>query len=201
MVKRTFDILLASLGLLLLSPFFALAWLAIKLDDGNAVLFRQVRIGKGGETFVILKFRSMRPEGCRTGSYVTARGDPRITNVGIWLRRCKLDELPQLWNVLRGDMSFVGPRPEVPRYVAFYTEEQRQVLKLRPGITDEASIEFRDEEALLATAQDPERFYVEQCIPRKIALNLEYARRASLWADIGVILRTVGLVWFRRSPP
>ncbi|MEI8195124.1 MAG: sugar transferase [Phycisphaerae bacterium] len=195
MAKRSFDLLFSVFGLLLLWPLFLLAWLTIKLDDGGPALFRQIRIGQNGRPFRILKFRSMRIDLHENGPNITATGDVRITRAGQWLRHSKVDELPQLWNVLRGDMSFVGPRPEVPRYVDLYSRDQRAVLDLRPGITDEASIEFRDEEKLLAAASDPEQFYIEYCMPRKIALNLTYAQRANLSRDLGVILRTVSRVW------
>ena len=198
MAKRIFDLLLATLGLLLLWPLFLLVWLVIKIDDGGPVLFHQDRVGKDGIIFKILKFRTMQVTAPGKGPSVTAYGDIRITRTGLWLRRSKIDEFPQFWNVIRGDMSFVGPRPEVPRYVALYTEGQRKVLAVRPGITDEASIEFRDEEKLLAASNNPERYYIEYCMPRKIALNLDYAKHASLLRDLGVILRTVGTVWVWR---
>ncbi len=198
MAKRGFDVLASGLGLALLWPVFLVVWLLIKLDDGGALFFRQTRVGWRGRPFEIVKFRTMRAGADRAGPEITAAGDARITGAGRWLRRTKLDELPQLWNVLRGDMSFVGPRPEVPKYVARYTSEQRRVLDLRPGITDEASLEFREEETLLASADDPERVYVEHCVPRKIALNLAYAAHASVWRDFGVILRTIRVIWLRR---
>lgn len=200
MAKRVSDFLLAIIGLALSWPFFLLAWLAIKADDGGPVFFSQIRVGKNGAHFNIWKFRSMQITASGNGLSVTASGDSRITRAGRWLRRTKIDELPQLWNVLHGEMSFVGPRPEVPKYVALYTEAQRAVLILRPGITDVASIEFRDEENLLAANANPERYYIEYCMPRKIALNLAYAQHANLLRDLGVILRTVGTVWlWRRS--
>jgi len=199
MAKRIFDLLLATLGILLLWPIFLLVWLVIKIDDGGPLLFHQDRVGKDGIIFKILKFRTMRITGPGKGPSITAKGDVRITRTGQWLRRSKIDEFPQLWNVIRGDMSFVGPRPEVPRYVALYTHAQRKVLAARPGITDEASIEFRDEEKLLAASADFERFYIEHCMPRKIAINLAYAQRATLLRDVGVILRTVSAIWLWRS--
>lgn len=192
MGKRLFDLVFASAGLLLTWPLILAAFVAIKLDDGGPLFFRQTRVGRGGRPFQILKLRTMRPQA--SGPSITASGDPRVTRPGRWLRRTKLDELPQLWNVLVGEMSMVGPRPEVPRYVELYTPEQREVLRLRPGITDEASIEFRDEEKLLAAAPEPERFYIDHCIPRKIAINLAYARRASVARDCGVILRTMAVL-------
>jgi lipopolysaccharide/colanic/teichoic acid biosynthesis glycosyltransferase len=198
MAKRGFDITFALVGLLLLSPCFLAVWLLIKLDDSGPVFFWQTRIGKGGRPFNIIKFRTMVADSVSCGPSITASGDKRITRSGRLLRKTKIDELPQLWNVLRGEMSFVGPRPEVPRYVAFFTAEQKRVLELSPGITDEASIEFRDEEKLLAAASDPEKYYTSHCIPRKIAINLSYAKKANIIRDVGVILRTVAVVWLRR---
>lgn len=142
----------------------------------------------------------MRSESMSAGREITAAGDSRITKAGRWLRSSKVDELPQLWNVIRGEMSLVGPRPEVPRYVASYSEAQRAVLRLRPGITDEASIEFCEEEKLLTAAANPEQFYLDYCMPRKIAINLAYAERANVVRDVGVILRTIAAVWVMRSP-
>lgn len=188
--KRGFDLLAALLGLAMLAPLLLVIALAIKLGDGGPVFYRQVRVGRHGRDFRIWKFRTMRQNADRIGPAITAKGDPRITPVGRWLRASKLDELPQLFNVVMGEMSFVGPRPEVRRYVSLYTAEQQRVLELRPGITDLASIEFRDEETLLAQSPDPERFYVEHCLPRKVELNLSYARRAGLAADIGVLIQT-----------
>lgn len=190
-VKRVFDIVAAALGLLLLLPLGLLIALAIKLTDRGPVLFKQVRVGQFGKSFWIWKFRSMVVSADRIGVHVTQAGDPRITRVGRLMRKTKLDELPQLWNVLRGDMSFVGPRPEVPRYVAHYTPEQREILSLRPGITDLATLHFRDEESLLQGTGDVEAFYIRHCLPRKIELNREYARRANLVRDIGIILLTL----------
>lgn len=198
MAKRGFDVLFAGIGLALTAPFFLAVWLLIRASDGGPGFYRQQRVGLHGRTFAIIKFRTMRVGADKAGPSITKAGDNRITAVGRWLRKTKLDELPQLWNVLCGDMSFVGPRPEVPKYVALYTREQRRVLELRPGITDEASVAFRDEEALLAAAANPEQYYVDYCIPKKIMLNLAYADRASLWRDVWVILRTIGAVWLRR---
>lgn len=194
MVKRLIDILVASVALAAFSPLMVLVWVAIKLDDGGPALFRQTRIGRGGLPFEILKFRSMQPRSS-LGPAITRTGDPRVTRPGRWLRRTKLDELPQLWNVLRGEMSLVGPRPEVPKYVELYSEAQREVLKLRPGITDEASIAFRNEEQMLADARDPEQFYIDYCLPKKIAINLDYARNAGPLRDLQVIARTIRTVW------
>ena len=190
-MKRSFDILFAALGLLVLSPLLLLLAIAVRLSSRGQVLFRQQRIGKDGRPFYIVKFRSMVENAEDLGLGVTRDGDPRITAMGRFLRKTKLDELPQLWNVVVGDMSFVGPRPEVPRYVEKYTAEQRRVLALKPGITDLATLEFRNEEELLRTVADTERFYLEYCVPRKIELNLAYAARANVWEDTKIILRTV----------
>jgi len=196
--KRLFDLFWSALGLLLLLPVFLGIALAIKLDDGGPVFFRQQRIGYRGRPFTMWKFRTMVVDAERRGGSLTVGRDPRVTRVGYWLRKTKLDELPQLWNVLKGEMSLVGPRPEVPRYVALYTEEQRRVLELVPGITDPASIRFRHESELLARSPDPERTYVEVVMPEKIRLNLEYAERATVWSDFLVILQTF-LSLFRPS--
>lgn len=190
-MKRSFDIFFSVVGLLVLSPFLLLLGIAVKLDSRGPVLFRQRRIGKDGRPFDILKFRTMVVNAESLGLSVTRSGDRRITVIGRYLRKYKLDELPQLWNVLNSEMSFVGPRPEVPRYVERYTVEQKRVLTLKPGITDRATLEFRNEEALLATATDTEKFYLEYCVPRKIELNLAYAGGANLWEDTKVILRTL----------
>ena len=192
MPKRLFDIIFSGCGLLLLSPLFLVLAMLLRLADRGPILFRQQRVGQGGKLFWILKFRSMVVDAERFGLSVTKDGDPRITGIGRFLRKTKLDELPQLWNVWRGEMSFVGPRPEVPRYVAKYSEAQKRVLALKPGITDLATLEFRNEEELLLAATDTERFYLDYCIPRKIELNLTYAKNANVWEDIKIILRTLG---------
>ena len=194
MPKRLFDILFSGCGLLLLGPAFLGLALLVKLADRGPILFRQRRVGQGGKLFWILKFRSMVVGAERLGLSVTRDGDPRITRIGRFLRKTKLDELPQLWNVWRGEMSFVGPRPEVPHYVGKYSEAQKRVLALKPGITDLATLAFRNEEELLRTAPDSERFYLDYCIPRKIELNLAYAKSANVWEDIKIILRTLGCI-------
>ncbi len=191
MQKRLFDLGFSALGLLVLSPLFLILAVLVKRSDRGPVFFRQQRIGRGGKPFTLLKFRSMVINAEQLGASVTMEGDPRITPIGRFLRQTKLDELPQLWNVFVGDMTFVGPRPEVPEYVAQYTPEQRQVLNLKPGITDLATLEFREEEELLRSAADMESFYMGYCVPRKIALNMGYAQRANLWQDTVVILRTL----------
>ncbi len=189
--KRAFDAAGALAGLLVLWPVFAVVAAAVKADDRGPVFFRQERIGRGGKPFRIWKFRTMVTDAESRGGQLTVGRDPRITRVGAWLRRTKLDELPQLLNVLAGEMSLVGPRPEVERYVRLYTPEQRRVLEMPPGITDPASLRYVDESEVLGRADDPHRAYVEQIMPDKIRLNLEYAGRATLLSDFGVLLRTV----------
>lgn len=197
MAKRIFDLFWAVTGLLLLWPVFLLVALLIKVEDGGAVFFRQVRVGWKGRLFRMWKFRTMVMDAERLGRAITVGGDARITRVGHWLRATKVDELPQLLNVLTGDMSLVGPRPEVQKYVDLYSEDQCRVLELRPGITDLASVKYRRESELLAGAEDPDRTYVDEIMPEKIRINLEYAGQASLVGDFKVILMTLGL-WPRR---
>ncbi len=189
--KRVFDIFFSALGLVVLSPLLLLIALIVKLSDSGSVLFRQIRIGQFGRPFVMWKFRTMIVNADKSGPGVTKSGDARITPVGRLLRKTKFDEFPQLWNVLRGEMSFVGPRPEVPKYVEKYTSEQRRILDLKPGITDMSTLEFRNEEELLKGAADTEKYYLEQCVPRKIELSLQYHRKSSLLLDTQVILRTL----------
>ena len=187
--KRAFDVVCSALGLLVLSPVLLVCALLVGLTSPGGVLFRQERIGRDGVPFTIYKFRSMRQD--NAGLKITTSGDSRITPVGKVLRKTKLDELPQLWNVLKGDMSFVGPRPEVREYTDLYDEAQRQVLLVRPGITGLASIRFRNENELLDASDDPNRTYIEEVMPQKIALDLEYIPRASVWYDIRLILETL----------
>jgi lipopolysaccharide/colanic/teichoic acid biosynthesis glycosyltransferase len=189
-MKRAFDFLLSSLGLVFLSPLFLLLAAAIRLDSPGPVFFRQERAGKEGVPFRIFKFRSMDSDAPEKGPSITAAGDPRVTRVGRFLRRTKLDEMPQLLNVWRGEMSLVGPRPEVPAYVALYDERQRKVLSVRPGITDPASILYVDEEGILAAAANPQRLYEETILPKKLELNLRYIENMSLAIDISLILKT-----------
>ena len=199
-MKRLFDFCAALLGLCVLAvPMLGIA-LAVRLDSPGPVFFRQQRVGRHGRCFHIHKFRTMVEDADRAGPQVTASTDRRITRVGGVLRRWKLDELPQLLDVLAGDMSLVGPRPEVPRYVAHYPAEVRElVLGLRPGITDRASIEFRDEGRLLAEAADPERCYVEEILPRKLAYYVAYAREHSLAGDLAILLDTLAALAGRRG--
>lgn len=189
--KRSFDIVAATCGMILCAPLFLGVAAAIKLEDSGPVFFRQARIGYRGRSFPIWKFRTMVQDAPARGGPLTVEGDPRITRLGRVLRNWKLDELPQLLNVLYGDMSFVGPRPEVGQYVALYSPEQRQVLDLIPGITDPASIAYRNENSQLGKSENPERLYVETIMPDKIRINLEYARRATVWSDLKIILLTV----------
>jgi lipopolysaccharide/colanic/teichoic acid biosynthesis glycosyltransferase len=196
---RAFDTLVALVGLIVLSPLMLVVALAIALGSRGPVFFQQERVGLGGRPFRIIKFRTMRVDAERLGGPLTVGRDPRITPVGAFLRASKLDELPQLINVVRGEMALVGPRPEVPRYVALYSAEQRRVLEVRPGITDPASIQYRDESALLAAAADPERWYVEEVMPHKLAINLAYLRRRTLPSDVGVILATIARLVDRRA--
>ncbi|MFG6468675.1 sugar transferase [Roseateles sp. BYS87W] len=192
MPKRLFDLIAAALGLALLWPLLLLAALWVKLDSPGPVLFRQVRVGRYGVPFTIHKFRTMRTE---PGAAITVGADPRITRSGQVLRQTKLDELPQLWDVLRGAMSLVGPRPELPRYVALYPADLRErVLAVRPGITDPASLAFSHEAELLAVADDPEREYREVILPAKLRLSADYAARASLATDLRLIFSTLARV-------
>ncbi len=195
MLKRLFDLVMAALGLsLLLLPGLLVA-LLIKLDSPGPVFFRQVRVGLRGREFRIHKFRTMRVDAERVGGGLTLAADERITRLGQWLRAHRLDELPQLIDVLQGSMSLVGPRPELPRYVAHYPAALReQVLAVRPGITDPASLAFRNEAQQLSAAADPEREYLQHILPAKLACSADYAQRASLWTDLAVLTRSVGVL-------
>lgn len=196
MLKRLLDVVASFLGLLILSPVFLLLWMLVKFSSPGPAFYRQQRVGKGNKDFTLLKFRSMHVNADRKGLHITVgKRDPRVTPVGYYLRKFKLDELPQLINVLRGDMSLVGPRPEVRKYVNYYTPEQMHVLDVRPGITDPASIKFSNENALLHGIEDPEKHYIEVIMPQKLALNLEYIRKQSFWRDIGILFRTVGAIF------
>jgi lipopolysaccharide/colanic/teichoic acid biosynthesis glycosyltransferase len=193
--KRAFDIICSGLGLLALWPAGLLIGLLIKLTNRGPIFYGQIRIGQFGKPFRIWKFRSMVVNADKMGVPLTKEEDPRITWIGRLLRKSKLDELPQLWNVLVGEMSFVGPRPEVPRYVEQYTPVQRAILKYKPGITDVATMLFRNEESLLRGAGDVEAFYLRYCLPRKIDLNLQYASRANLLQDLWIIIQTLCPYW------
>ena len=190
MMKRVFDIVFALVMLLLFAPlfFFLACW--ISMDSRGGVFFGQERVGLNGIFFKLWKFRTMRPMSEQHGQLTVGASDARITRAGYYLRKFKADELPQLWNVVLGDMSVVGPRPEVPRYVAHYTLEQRQVLEVRPGITDYASLEYFSESELLAASKNPEQTYLQEIMPAKLRLNLAYIRNRSLWGDVRVIYLT-----------
>lgn len=192
MSKRIFDWLASGLGLLVLSPVLLALALSIKLDSSGSVFFRQERVGQRGRVFRIHKFRTMVTDAERRGLQITVGADARVTRVGKWLRKYKLDELPQLLDVWLGHMSLVGPRPEVPRYVACYTADVRElVLSVRPGITDRASIEFKDENEILGRAADPHLAYVNEVLPIKLRYYLAYVQSRSFWGDIGIIFATL----------
>ena len=191
-MRRLLDLVVAAAGLLILSPLFALLAAAVKLSSRGPVFHRGERVGRGGRPFELYKFRSMRVG--EAGPHITRAGDSRITAIGRLLRRTKLDELPQLINVLRGDMSLVGPRPEAPRYVALYDAEQRRILSVRPGITSPASLRYRSEEAQLV-GDDWERLYVEEIMPAKLRIDLDYIGRRTLASDLRVIAGTVAALF------
>ena len=198
MAKRLFDLTVATLLLLALLPLLLLVALAVRLDSAGPVLFRQQRVGRHGRLFLIHKFRTMRVAAKPDGPQVTVGLDPRITRIGRLLRHYRLDELPQLVDVLLGDMSLVGPRPEVPRYVAHYPARLKAlVLSVRPGLTDPAALAHIDEAGELAAAADPERHYIDQILPRKLAMQAEYAARATLMSDFGLLWRTLRVLLAR----
>jgi lipopolysaccharide/colanic/teichoic acid biosynthesis glycosyltransferase len=201
--KRAFDFLAATAGLILSSPVFGLLACCIKLTSRGPVIYRQVRIGKGGRPFRILKFRSMTMQTSNRDLQITVAGDSRVTPLGKFLRHYKVDELPQLWNVIRGDMSLVGPRPEVPVYIAEYTLEQRVVLSVRPGITDPASLAYRHEGEILAGQGDPEQFYRTKILPDKLARNRAYLERITLQNDIRIIVKSIcsSFLLAAKTPP
>ncbi|WP_317852233.1 sugar transferase [Paraclostridium sp. AKS81] len=192
--KRIFDIGASFFGLVILSPILLLIAIFIKIDSKGPVFFKQQRVGKNKKVFEIYKFRTMVTDAEKIGKQITIGNDSRITNVGKFIRKCKLDELPQLLNVLRGEMSLVGPRPEVPRYVDLYDEYQEQILLVKPGITDYASIEFRNENEILGGSINPEKTYISEVMPVKIDLNLKYIKKISLIEDIHLILKTISVL-------
>ena len=198
-MKRLFDIIASGLGLIVLSPLFAVLAVWIKADSRGPVFYRQIRVGRGNKDFRLYKFRSMRPDSDKLGLITVGGRDPRVTRSGYYIRKYKLDEFPQLINVFIGDMSLVGPRPEVRKYVDMYTPEQMRVLSVRPGITSLASIRYRNENDILGAAEDPDRCYVEKVMPDKLAIDLEYVSRATLWNDIKLILSTFREIINNRS--
>ena len=189
-MKRIFDLFFAFLGIMLLLPIYLLIAIFIKLDSKGEILYKQERIGKDGIPFYVLKFRTMVPDAFSKGALTVGSRDPRVTGVGFYLRKYKLDELPQLFNVLFGEMSFVGPRPEVKKYTDLYNENQRLVLSVKPGITDYASIKYRNENDLLAQSSDPEKLYIEEIMPEKLNLNLKYINDNNVFKDIKIIINT-----------
>ena len=189
--KRLFDLIVSFIAIVLLSPILLLIALVIKLDSKGPVFFKQVRVGRNEEEFEIFKYRTMVVDAEKLGKQITVGKDPRITSVGHFLRKYKIDELPQLFNVFNGTMSFVGPRPEVPRYTRLYNVEQRQVLQVRPGITDLASIKYRNENEVLAHSPNPEKTYIEEVMVDKLNLNLDYIAHRSFWMDIKIIMQTL----------
>lgn len=199
--KRALDVTCSAIGLLALSPVLLAVAVLVKLSSKGPVFYSQGRVGRDGKIFHIVKFRSMKDSPNGNGPVITSAGDDRVTPVGRLLRWSKMDELPQLWNVLTGDMSLVGPRPEHPKYVRDYTEEQRRVLAVRPGITDIASIVYRNEEAVLAQSSNPEWFYREVILPHKLSLNLEYVTDISLVRDLRLILETIKSLFAPNAAP
>jgi lipopolysaccharide/colanic/teichoic acid biosynthesis glycosyltransferase len=190
-LKRKADITLSLLGLILLSPLFLIIALLILADSGRPVFYRQTRTGKGGIPFNILKFRTMIVNADKSSLLTIGLHDNRITRVGYYLRKYKIDEFPQLINVLKGEMSLVGPRPEVTKYTQLYTQQQKEALSVRPGITDPASILLKDENEMIAASPDPEKFYIEKLIPEKVSINIQYIERMSLKNDLRIIVKTL----------
>lgn len=190
-IKRIFDFLVSLLGIIILSPIFIIVSIAIKIDSKGNILFLQKRVGRYGKEFNIYKFRTMVTDAEKIGKQITVGNDSRITKVGTFLRKTKIDELPQLFNVLKGDMSLVGPRPEVPKYVALYNEEQKNVLNVRPGITDMASLRYRDENEILGKVENPEEYYINVIMKDKLSLNLEYIQKSNVFFDIYLIVKTI----------
>ncbi len=189
-MKRLMDLFTALLVLVLFLPFGILISLLIVLESSGGVFYRQERIGLKGKPFYLLKFRSMRPNADLQGKLTVGERDPRVTRIGFFIRKFKLDEFPQFINVFKGEMSVVGPRPEVAEYVALYSENQRRVLDVKPGITDEASITYFEENKLLSKSTNPHKTYIEEIMPEKIRINLAYQERATVWTDLGVVWKT-----------
>lgn len=192
-MKRTFDVLVGAVGLVVTSPLVALGAVAVKLESPGPAFYRSARVGRGGRQFRMYKLRTMRVNADREGPAVTGARDPRVTSVGRFLRRTKIDELPQLLNVLRGDMSLVGPRPEAPEFVRYYTPEQQRVLLVRPGMTGPAAIAYINEEELLGES-DAEARYIKSVMPQKVAIDLEYLQSSSFAGDLKILARTIWLL-------
>jgi lipopolysaccharide/colanic/teichoic acid biosynthesis glycosyltransferase len=193
-LKRIFDISASFIGLIIISPFFILIAIAIITESKGGIFYKQVRVGKNNSDFKLLKFRTMRPNSDKLGLLTVGGRDPRVTRVGYYLRKYKLDELPQLLNVFLGEMSLVGPRPEVRKYVDLYNQEQKKVLMVKPGITDYASILYSNENELLAKSENPETLYIEEIMPHKLKLNMEYINNPGLITDFKIILKTVAKI-------
>lgn len=193
-MKRLFDVFAALTALLVLSPFLLVLALLVALTSPGGAFFSQQRVGMHGKLFSLHKFRTMKPASESQGQLTVGGRDPRITRIGYFLRKFKLDELPQLWNVVKGEMSLVGPRPEVPRYVEMYDEQQRKVLSIRPGLTDYASLEYLDENELLGKAKDPEKTYIEEIMPAKLKLSLLYMEDCGMRTDLKILARTVARI-------
>lgn len=190
-IKRIFDFVVSLIGAIVLSPILLIVAIAIKIDSKGKVLFLQKRVGRNGKPFYIYKFRTMVTDAEKLGKQITVGEDNRITKVGAFLRKYKIDELPQLLNVVKGDMSLVGPRPEVPRYVELYNEEERKVLEVRPGITDLASLRYKDENDILGKVENPEEYYINVIMKDKLKLNLEYIEKSNILFDISLIFKTI----------
>jgi lipopolysaccharide/colanic/teichoic acid biosynthesis glycosyltransferase len=195
LAKRLFDIFFSIIGLLCISPVLLVLAILISLDSKGGIFYKQVRIGKNLAPFKLFKFRSMHTNADKKGLLTVGHKDSRITKIGYYLRKYKLDELPQLINVLIGDMSFVGPRPEVEKYVKLYNQEQLNVFKVKPGITDWASIKYVHENEILAKSNDPEKTYIDEIMPAKLKLNLDYANNNNVWIDIKIILLTIKAIF------
>ena len=193
-MKRGFDIIFSLIGLILLLPLLLIIAIIIKLESKGSVFYKQVRVGKNNADFKIFKFRTMFTGSDKKGLLTVGNKDPRVTKVGYFLRKYKLDELPQLINVLQGNMSFVGPRPEVRHYVNHYSESDLEILSVKPGITDYASIYFRNEVEILKKANDPEQLYINEILPKKIALNKKYIAQNNIGTDIKIILKTISTI-------
>lgn len=194
-MKKIFDLSFALIGTILLSPLFLIAAIWIKIDSKGKIFYKQTRVGKNNTDFSLYKFRTMRADSDKSGLLTVGGRDNRITGAGYYLRKFKLDELPQLINIIKGEMSFVGPRPEVRKYVDLYNDEQKKVLSVLPGITDIASIKYRNENELLEKADDPEEYYIEYVMPDKLKLNLEYIEQRSFGNDIKVIFKTLSAIF------
>ncbi|AIL47052.1 sugar transferase [Elizabethkingia anophelis] len=189
-MKRFFDIVFSLMGIFILIPVYIIIAIMISFDSKGGIIYRQTRTGKNGKPFGVMKFRTMHPGSFAKGAITIGDRDPRVTNVGFYLRKYKLDELPQLFNVLIGDMSFVGPRPEVEKYTNLYNENQKEVLSVRPGITDYASIKYRNESEILAQSSDPEKTYIEVIMPEKLNINLAYIKDNNIFKDVKIIFET-----------